>query len=496
MKRTFGQRLSGFFNAETTLMTHPEFPTLTLSSKGNVFAHVINPVSLSGMAFETLAQGTVKVMTNNGKMILKAPESHIDAVVRILKRNDDILMKRVAHDDPPAEGWDTQDDFAATLSTGQVLIRVPHGAAPSDSFEPVDTGRVLICPADAWKASADQMREMNLQDREAVIEAQKWAKAVKDAKGLPFVLITDTGVRITVRDEHAPLVETLVNAGAKRIEGAVTMSRKDFIATNQNINVIMGSHEHLTTKEEQRLIRVAKAERQRIIGVLRTKGIDARQDPEWVLRDETGFAIFSVSKKATGLIEMLRADNAHVTMPARSDMAIVKMGHDAFTRITPALPMIRAEMNAVKAGADGDIDAMKARIAAEAKQEGRASARTQISRAKSSRHRGAITIVDSVSSSNMHDPLNPLNPIGIFQMSLWQEQGYAEGVSTECKSMGAKMSETNGCLSVEPASGGDSWSSGSSYDSSSSYGSSSSSYDSGSSSSSYDSGSSSSYSSD
>lgn len=497
MNRTFLERLMAPFQAERDLRRSAENANVGITNKGHLFAELAN---LHPKIRRSASQDKIKLVSRAGRSRIEITSGDETILQAILKRNDDLIVQDVAARRGPDEKWDTGTSFAATLSDGRVAVRLPADMPQHDQGMQTVTSqegnRVALLTSNAYEDASASLKAGNEREMKAEAEAEFWQKQTRDAKRTDFVFMDDETVTVRVPDEFWAIRKSMTSKGGELLpDGRVRMPRETFIASGLTVRALSEQHDRTVNAIRRQKAEAARIERENAQAALLRRGMDVRDDPSWVMRDESGNANFLVPQRATALLDMLVKSGAQTHPSSKGGSALVMMSYDDFKNIKPMMDMIRAEADAVEKGANGDLKSMETRVRAAAKTAGQQQAKSAISDAKSRRGRGAVSLSSQTNdASDLLNPLNPLNPIGVFQMSLWADESHREGVQSQAKSMGARVSDDSGVLSVEPERG-DSWSSGSGsgYGSSSDYGSSSSSYDSGSSSS-YDSGSS--YSSD
>lgn len=492
MNRTFLERLMAPFQAERDLRRSPENANVGLTNKGRLFAELAN---LHPKIRKTASQEKIKLVSIAGRSRIEITSDDESILKAILKKNDDLIVQDVAARRGPDEKWDTGTSFAATLSDGRVAVRLPADMQDDQRMQTVTSQegrRVALLTPNAYEDASSCLKAGNEREMKSEAEAEFWQKQTRDAKRINFVFMDEETVTVRVPDEFWAIRKSMTSKGGELLpDGRVRMSRETFIASGLTVRGLSEQHDRTVNAIRRQKAEAARIERENAQAALLRRGMDVRDDPSWVMRDESGNANFLVPQRATALLDMLVKSGAQTHPSSKGGSALVMMSYDDFKAIKPMIDMIRAEADAVEKGANGDLNGMETRVRAAAKTAGQQQAKSVISNAKSRRTRGAVSLSSQTNdASDLLNPLNPLNPIGVFQMSLWADESHREGVQSQAKSMGARVSDDSGVLSVEPERG-DSWSSGSGsgYGSSSDYGSSSSSYDSGSSSS-YDSGSS------
>lgn len=492
MKRTLLQRIAGRIRPETIIR---EEDGLRFTSRGRVILTLPNAHSGwregEDSRSRRLPDGSTEVTFDDG----------FEGLARQVRKNNDAsILNELVSDNLIGTPWDTGLRYAATLTSGKVLLRVPEGdaeieAAAGPGAERVNGRGAIVAHREVLALLPEDFDARNDAD---ILRAQRelaWEKERRTA--VRSVGITTDGpdallMRADASARNARKLLKLVGA-TETSPGTFRIERDRLLDSGVSVQNLMAASSK--DKDEQRAARhrAERAEKARRLAALAARGIDARNDPAWVHRDEKdGKAFFTIPKRATGLIEMLLASGAEMRMSSGGD-ATAMFTDEKFKGVLPLIAMIGDEISAVRKGAHGGQDAMRARVEEAARAASRQATKSAIAEAKRRRTRGSVPVSASASADGLLDPLNPLNPVGIFQMSLWAQEGARCGAEEAAKAAGARLSDGDGGFCVEP-SRGDSWSTssnssyGSSHDSysSSSYSDSSSSCDSSPSSSSYE----------
>lgn len=460
MRRTLRERLAGPFRPETALRTSPDHPAITLTNKGYVVARVRNlgPEARKelGHPHYTFSQD-LEIEEDADGVLIRFPEGGDVPIVRILLDSDREIIERVAEGKPARGGWDTGKRFSATLSTGEIAMRVPITApVPFDIHAHrtlrVEDAAVAILPPNAPVPEAAE--EVNGPDVLRVARDAYWRTEAALADSTSFISVHGHTLRFDLPYGFETLREQILRKGATEHNGALVMDKETFIESRIHIRDLRTEHAAIQRRIVAAQRRAEAQARARFVEELGRKGIDARNDPNWVSRTMDGDAVFSVPVKAKALLSLLTASGAHKRQGTPGKAVEVWMSPDAFAKIIPVLPTISREIAAVNRGLSGDAASMERRVRSEAQKAGKEKVKAAITSARNSRSKEAVRL--PAETQSIHDPMSPLNPVGILQMHLWAAEAEREGATQQARSMAATVQESDGGLCFEPAKGG-SW---------------------------------------